>query len=138
MPLFAPPRKKRGNVGITGIDKKLLQYVFENARNTHPNEFAALLRINRSGVIYQYLVLPGTISSQEAAVFMLHMRPIDFSIVGTVHTHPSPYPVPSGADLQLFERFGAVHIIVAYPYNMRTWKAYNGYGEQIELKIMEK
>ncbi|MGB9636218.1 MAG: Mov34/MPN/PAD-1 family protein [Thermoplasmata archaeon] len=134
MPLFAPPRKKQNDYGK--ISRKLLEAVFENAKSAHPNEFAALLRTNRRGVIAQYVVLPGTISSSEAAVFMLHMRPVDFEIIGTIHTHPSPYPLPSGADLALFERYGVIHIIVAYPYTMRSWKAYNPYGKEIKLEVV--
>ncbi|MCX8174107.1 MAG: Mov34/MPN/PAD-1 family protein [Thermoplasmata archaeon] len=136
MPLFAPPRKTRGM--FRGVARELLEAIFENARNAHPNEFAALLRLGRTGLINQYVVLPGTISSNEAAVFMLHMKPADFSIIGTIHSHPSPYAVPSDADLDLFQRFGWVHIIVAYPYNMRTWKAYNGRGEEIRIEVVEK
>ncbi|MEM3513504.1 MAG: Mov34/MPN/PAD-1 family protein, partial [Thermoplasmata archaeon] len=90
MPIFAPPRKRQRE--FRGIAMELLEAIFENARNAHPNEFAALLRLGRTGVINQYVVLPGTISSNESAVFMLHMKPADFSIVGTVHSHPSPYP----------------------------------------------
>ncbi|MEM4161172.1 MAG: Mov34/MPN/PAD-1 family protein [Thermoplasmata archaeon] len=136
MPIFAPPRKRQRE--FRGIAMELLEAIFENARNAHPNEFAALLRLGRTGVINQYVVLPGTISSNESAVFMLHMKPADFSIVGTVHSHPSPYPIPSGADLSLFERFGWLHIIVAYPYNMRSWKAYNGHGEEIKVEVVER
>jgi len=134
MPLFAPPRK-RGQ--LKGIARELLEAVFENARSCHPNEFAALLRI-RNGIVSQYIVLPGTLSSPASAVFMLHMKPADFSIIGTIHSHPSPWAVPSEADLALFQKFGLLHIIVAYPYNMRSWKAYNAFGEEIKLEVIER
>ena len=60
------------------------------------------------------------------------MLPIDFSIIGTVHSHPSPVPRPSAADLHLFEKFGSVHIIVANPFDELSWKAYDYMGNELE------
>jgi proteasome lid subunit RPN8/RPN11 len=54
-----------------------------------------------------------------------------------VHSHPSPYPVPSGADLGLFGRFGRVHLIVASPYDERSWRAYDHRGNEIHLEVVE-
>ena len=82
------------------------------------------------------MLLPGTISGDSHAIFQLHMLPIDFSIIGTVHSHPSPVPRPSDADLHLFEKFGKVHIIVANPFDEFSWKAYDYMGNELELIII--
>ena len=66
----------------------------------------------------------------------MHMLPIDFSVVGTVHSHPSYSFNPSEADLQLFQKHGKVHIISANPFNIFTWAAYNINGEIIELDVI--
>jgi proteasome lid subunit RPN8/RPN11 len=68
-------------------------------------------------------------------LFKLHMLPIDFSIIGTVHSHPSGIPIPSKADLELFDKYGKIHIIVASPFNESSWKAYTYTGEEIEIAI---
>ena len=120
---------------ISGIDRETLDFILGVSRSSHPREFAGMLRAV-GDVIKEVLVLPGTISSQGSAVLRLHMMPIDRSTCGTVHSHPSPFPVPSGADLGLFAKFGGVHIITAFPYDERSWKAYNHRGEEISLKVV--
>jgi proteasome lid subunit RPN8/RPN11 len=110
--------------------------ILEASRSSYPNEFAAILRAE-DRVITELLLLPGTLSGESSALFRLHMLPIDFSVVGTAHSHPSGSFWPSGADLTLFQRFGFVHIIAARPYNMRSWAAWDFYGDRWELEIIE-
>jgi proteasome lid subunit RPN8/RPN11 len=127
--------KKRPTVEIRIIKKKALQMILESAKSSYPNEFGALLRAEE-GEISELILLPGTISGNSQAIFQLYMRPIDFSIVGSAHSHPSGNYSPSEADLDFFRRTGSVHIIVGYPYTMRTWAAYNVLGERIELEVL--
>ncbi len=82
------------------------------------------------------MLIPGTISGDSHAIFQLHMMPIDFSIVGTAHSHPSGIPRPSEADLELFQKHGRAHIIVATPYNETSWKAYDYNGSVIEMSVV--
>ena len=90
------------------ITKKCLDLILESAKETYPNEFGALLRVDseKKYTIIELVLLPGTISGDSHAIFRLHMQPIDFSIVGTVHSHPSHFANPSDADLQLFRKHG--------------------------------
>ncbi len=120
---------------VFGIKKATLKMAMEVAKDTYPKEFAAMMRA-MDGVITELLFLPGTIGADRSATIPLYMKPIDFSIVGSLHSHPSPYPVPSKADLAMFSRTGDVHIIVAYPYTMDSWKAYNRDGKEIELEVI--
>lgn len=121
---------------IRGIEREALEFIFEASRSSHPREFAGILRA-KDGVIKEILLLPGTVSSGESALLRLHMLPIDPSACGSVHSHPSPYPVPSGADLGLFAKFGRVHLIVASPYDERSWRAYDHRGNEINLEVIE-
>ena len=57
-------------------------------------------------------------------------------LVGSIHSHPSPSHNPSGADLALFGKYGRIHIIVGYPYNMSTWKAYDLSGKEVILEVI--
>jgi proteasome lid subunit RPN8/RPN11 len=127
--------KKRPTVEIRIIKKKALQMILESAKSSYPNEFGALLRAEE-GEISELILLPGTISGNSQAIFQLYMRPIDFSIVGSAHSHPSGNYSPSEADLDFFRSTGSVHVIVGYPYTMRTWAAYNVLGERIKLEVL--
>lgn len=120
---------------VHAIRRKTLRMILEASKDTYPKEFAAILRAEE-GVIEELLLLPGTISGDVHAIFQLHMLPIDFSVVGTIHSHPSGNYDPSDADRQLFSHFGRVHIIVGYPYTERTWRAYDHYGEPRAMEIL--
>ena len=120
------------------ITRRCLDMILESAKSTYPNEFGGLLRVDEKqrDTIVEIVLLPGTVSGDAHAIFRLHMLPIDFSIVGTVHSHPGPYPIPSDADLQLFSKHGRVHIIVANPFTINSWKGYNYNGQEIEIEVI--
>lgn len=120
------------------ITKRCLRLILESAKSTYPKEFGGLLRVDATTkkTIIEVVLLPGTISGNSHAIFQLHMMPIDFSVVGTVHSHPSGMPHPSEADLELFRKHGRIHIIVATPYNETSWKAYDNTGNETEMKVI--
>ncbi len=117
------------------IRRELLQMIMESAKDTYPKEFAAFLRAEND-VIYEILMLPGTISGKSSALYQLYMKPIDFSIVGTVHSHPSGVLYPSPEDLDLFSKTGKIHIIVGYPFSIENFKCYDRNGKEVELRIL--
>ncbi|MEF8848623.1 MAG: Mov34/MPN/PAD-1 family protein [Candidatus Thermoplasmatota archaeon] len=120
------------------ITKRCLDLILESSKDVYPNEFGGLLRVSSfdKTLIYEIVMLPGTVSGSTHAIFKMHMKPIDFSIIGTVHSHPSPSYHPSDADLHLFQKSGRIHIIVANPFNYDSWMAYNGNGEKIKVEIV--
>jgi len=121
---------------IRGIRKDTLDTILEASKSSYPKEFGAVLRAEDK-VITEILLLPGTLSGEQSAIFRLHMLPIDFTVVGTAHSHPSRSFHPSGTDLGFFQRFGFIHIITAYPYGEDSWAAWDFYGNKIELKVIE-
>lgn len=122
------------------IKRSCLDLIIESAKSVYPNEFGALLRVDdeQKDIISEVVLLPGTVQGETHAIFKLHMAPVDFNIVGTVHSHPSPFPIPSGADLELFRKHGRVHIIIAKPYNYDSWKIYDYHGNEIKGEIIFK
>jgi proteasome lid subunit RPN8/RPN11 len=120
------------------ITRSCLDLILECSKSNYPNEFGGLLRVNpdNKDIIHEIVILPGTVAGESHAIFKLHMKPIDFTIVGTVHSHPSPSPHPSDADLHLFQKQGKIHIIAAMPYDKTSWKAYDYKGEEIEMSVV--
>jgi len=134
LPLFGKRIDERANV--RSIKKRVLKMILEASKSSYPEEFGAFLRAEK-GVIKELILLPGTVSGERHAIFRMHMLPIDFTIVGTVHSHPSGACYPSDADLQLFSKYGWLHIIVCAPYDRNSWAAFNIRGEPIELLVVD-
>jgi len=137
--LFLKKNKTRQHTKVNWkIKHNCLDLIIESAKSIYPNEFGALLRVDdqQKSIISEIILLPGTIQGETHTIFKLHMMPIDFNIVGTIHSHPSPFPIPSDADLELFRKHGRVHIIIANPYNHSSWKAYDYNGEEIKIEIV--
>jgi proteasome lid subunit RPN8/RPN11 len=121
------------------ITQKCLDLIFESSKSNYPQEFGALLRVDRveKKTIVEVVLLPGTISGDSHAIFHLYMLPIDYSIVGTVHSHPSSIARPSDADLDLFNHFGKIHLIIGVtPFGGVSWKAYDYAGREAVVEIV--
>lgn len=119
---------------VDAIARKTLRMILGASRDMHPREFGAILRAEE-GTITELLLLPGTVSGETHAVFQLHMLPADFSVVGTVHSHPNGIAEPSDEDRRLFSKFGGVHIIVGHPYSEASWTAWTYAGERVSLRV---
>ena len=72
---------------IRGIRHELLSLLLELGRDSHPNEFVALLR-ERDGVIEELNMLPGTITGGDSASLFFDMMPLDTHLAGSAHSHP--------------------------------------------------
>jgi len=127
-----PLKRKRARA----IKRETIEMILEASRDIHPNEFGAILRAEE-GVITEIMLLPGTLSGSRSAIFQLHMLPIDFTVVGTVHSHPSGSISPSEADIALFQKFGYIHIITGVPFDKDSWRAFDLYGEPLDLEVID-
>jgi len=121
------------------VNEELLQAVFEGARRLYPREIVLLLRGEKKKnlvKISEVVVPPLATYGSGFANIPLHMLPMDFSIVGTVHSHPSGNLTPSNADLN--HVFGVALMIVGFPFaDERNVAVYNRNGEKLTLKITE-
>ena len=129
-------RARKGDVHVTAIRRSVLELIMAAARENYPNEWSGQLRA-KEGVIHEITMLPGTLQGRDNALVNLWMMPVDFTVVGSVHSHPSGNFSPSDADREFFQKFGTIHIIAGRPYNLRTWQAYDWNGEPIDLAIVD-
>jgi len=119
------------------IPREILVMVLESARTLHPKETIFLLRgkaTKNSMTISELIIPPAATYGRGFSAFPMHMLPMDFSIVGTVHSHPSGNLTPSSEDLN--NSMGKVIIIVAFPYQGKeNVAAYNRDGKRLTLRV---
>jgi proteasome lid subunit RPN8/RPN11 len=121
------------------ISRSCFNLLLEVAKSSYPNEFGGLLRADTKAkdTIVELVLLPGTISGGSSALFQLHMLPIDYTIVGTIHSHPSGIPLPSDEDFFFFNKYGRIHIIVASPFSDASWNAFDFAGKKQTIDVID-
>ncbi len=121
------------------IARELLDVILENARALYPRETVLLLRGKaKKGrmEITDIVIPPLATHGRGFSTFPAHMLPIDFSLIGSVHSHPSGVAKPSVEDLN--RAFGKVIMIVAYPFiGQESVAVYLHSGERITLYVTE-
>jgi proteasome lid subunit RPN8/RPN11 len=119
------------------LPKDLLDAIFAGAKQLYPRESFLLLRGKKTkGVLYvsDLILAPFAVHGEGFADFSPYMLPMDFSIVGTVHSHPSGNIEPSHVDLNHF--FGRVLMIVGFPFEGEGCVAvYDSNGEKLPLQV---
>ena len=118
------------------VSEGLLLDIMDVARDVHQREVILLLRGNRKDSeikITEYLFPPLGVGGRGFASFPAHMLPIDFTIVGTAHSHPSGNLTPSVGDLHNF--YGRVMMILGSPFTREAVRAYGKGGEELEIYI---
>jgi proteasome lid subunit RPN8/RPN11 len=126
----------RNNI-IVSINQDLLKAIFENAKQLYPKEMFLFLRGEKKKNlinISELIIPPLATYGWGFASIPLHMLPIDFSIIGTVHSHPSGDLNPSTIDLNHF--FGSILMIVGFPFiNERNIAVYDHKGRRLILQL---
>ena len=119
------------------ISQKLLQAILKGGRILYPRETVLLLRGKKKKSlikITEFLIPPLATYGKSFATIPFHMLPLDFSIVGMVHSHPSGNLKPSITDLN--RSIGIIIMIMGFPYaDKRNISAYNRSGEKLMLKV---
>jgi proteasome lid subunit RPN8/RPN11 len=122
------------------MSAELLESIFEGAIRLHPKETFLLLRgkKHKSEIHVTDLVIPPlAVYGYGFANLPLHMLPMDFSVVGTVHSHPSGNINPSSVDLNHF--FGRVLMIVGFPFaNEHNVAVYDSKGDRLPFQVTEE
>ena len=119
------------------ISEELLDSIFEGAKRLYPKETILLLRgkkVKDTIRVNDLVIPPLATYGHGFANYSLHLLPMDFSLIGTVHSHPSGNKTPSDVDFNHF--FGRILMIVGYPYaSLQDVAAYNSHGEKLLLNI---
>jgi proteasome lid subunit RPN8/RPN11 len=119
------------------IPSALLETILEGAKQLYPRESFLLLRGKKSkGVISvsDLVVAPFAVHGRGFASYSAHMLPMDFSVVGTVHSHPSGNIRPSNVDLN--HMMGRILMIVGYPFaDERCVAVYDSNGEKLDFNV---
>lgn len=117
------------------IKRELMDGILALCKQHHPNEMIGLLRTIK-GMVAEFILPPGAITSDDTGVFFPSRIPMDVSIAGTVHSHPSGNCNPSPQDLILF-RSKTFNIIIGYPYVYNNMKCFDQLGTEIKFSIVD-
>ena len=119
------------------IPCNILETIYAGAKELHPRESFLLLRgKKRKNIIYvtDLVLAPFAVHGEGFAQFNPYMFAGDYSLIGTVHSHPSVDNSPSDVDLNYF--FGRILMIVGYPYEGQTCVAvYDSNGDKLPFEI---
>ena len=87
--------------------------------------------------ITELVIPPLAVHARRFANAPLYMLPMDFSIIGLVHSHPNGNLALSNVDFNHF--FGRIMMIVGFPFISEDNVAiYDSKGEQLKLEITNK
>ena len=121
------------------IPSNILDAIYAGAKELYPRESFLLLRgKKRKGIIQitDLILAPFAAHGEGEVHFNPYMFAGDYTLVGTVHSHPSGNISPSHVDLNYF--FGRVLVIVGYPYEgKRCIAAYDSNGDKLPIEITE-
>lgn len=86
--------RRKSKQATVYVDFEVLKEILEIVKHSHPREIILLLRgRSKKNEIHvtDYLVPPFAIGGRWFSHFNPYFSPMDFSIVGTAHSHPSEY-----------------------------------------------
>src|SRR3989304_7771280 len=104
------------NLTVSG-SAEVLNSICEGAKRLYPKETFLLLRGNKSKNairVTDLVVPPLAVYGYGFANLPFHMLPMDFSIMGMVHSHPSGDKSAAYVDSNHF--YGRIMMIVGYQY----------------------
>jgi len=121
------------------ISRSVINSILSYAKVCHPREGILLLKGKTDKdkiVVNEVEVPPLAVHGRGFSNFPTHMLPIDFSIIGTAHSHPSGVLHPSIGDLNNF--YGKIMVITGFPYETeQDIVVIDSEGNPIKYEIME-
>lgn len=99
------------------VERAVVDSILSYAQMLHPRESILLLKgkVDKHRLVVNDTQIPPLATHGNTfSSFPLHTLPIDFSVMGVAHSHPSGALRPSVTDLNKF--YGRIMLITAYPY----------------------
>lgn len=99
------------------VERAVVESILSYAQMFHPRESILLLKgkIDKKKIVVTDVQIPPLATHGSTfSAFPLSRLPIDFSVIGVAHSHPSGALRPSVTDLNKF--YGRIMLITAYPY----------------------
>jgi len=122
---------------IVHIPSNILDAIYAGAKKLYPRESFLLLRGKKNkGIISitDLVLAPFAVHREGEVHFNPYMFSGDYSLVGTIHSHPSGNVLPSHVDLNYF--FGRIIMIVGYPFEGKSCiAAYDSNGDNVPIEI---
>jgi len=121
------------------ISRSVINSILSYAKACYPREGILLLRgkMDKEKIaVNEVEVPPLAVHGCGFSNFPTYMLPIDFSIIGTAHSHPNGVLRPSTGDLNNF--YGRIMLITAFPYETeRDIVIFDSEGKMIKYEITE-
>ena len=120
------------------VERAVVDSILSYAQMCHPNESILLLKgktDKKKIVINDVQIPPLATHGNTFSSFPLSRLPIDFSVLGVAHSHPSGALRPSVVDLNKF--YGKLMLITAYPYQSeQNIIILDRQGNKLQYKIL--
>ena len=124
---------------VVQIPSNILDAIYAGAKELYPRESFLLLRgKKRKGaiIINDLILAPFAAHGHGEVHFNPYMFSGDFSLVGTVHSHPSGNISPSHVDMNYF--FGRILMIVGPPFEGKNCiAAYDSNADKVPIEVTE-
>ena len=120
------------------IERVVVDSILSYAQMLHPREAVLLLKgkVDKHRIVVNDTQIPPLATHGNAfSTFPLHTLPIDFSIIGVAHSHPSGALRPSVTDLNKF--YGRIMVITAYPYRSeKSIATFDREGKSLKYEVV--
>jgi proteasome lid subunit RPN8/RPN11 len=130
--------------GWYGLDKEIfveravVDSILSHSQMLHPRESILLLngKVDKHKIVINDTQIPPFATHGNTfSAFPLSRLPIDFSVVGVAHSHPSGALRPSVVDLNKF--YGRIMLITAYPYQTeKNMAIFDRQGNAIKYEVI--
>ena len=125
-------------IKIIRFEKSVADSILTSALDAYPNEAILLLRGEAKKdeiLINDILIPPLSTHGRAFSVFPSFMLPMDLSVMGVAHSHPSGALRPSTHDVNHF--YGRIMVITAYPFqSYNDIGVFNNHGERLMHEVV--
>ncbi|MCW4014821.1 MAG: Mov34/MPN/PAD-1 family protein [Candidatus Bathyarchaeota archaeon] len=120
------------------VEQAVLDSILSYAQMFHPRESILLLKgkVKKDRLVVTDVQIPPMATHGSTfSAFPLSRLPIDFSVIGVAHSHPSGALRPSTVDLNKF--YGRIMLITGYPYQSKqNIIIFDRKGKQLEFTVI--